>query len=329
MANAANTQDLLKGALRDVGELTDGNTDKQELALARMNDVYLSVLSGASEFNVDCGEPWTWCRNPTPRSIILRPIYETGTVAINNASTSGTFSSAPSSSLGSFAGRYLKVVDRPTVYLITAHVAGATGFTIDQAYLEATVTASAFKAIPTRYDLGSGILRLVEAMRVYSDQVLDSTYSEGDRTGKIYGIGLSVLREKFPIQTILQGTPTNFATSKRSDTEWVVEMSHVVSPDPVKVDFDYIPFPEGLLDSTESIPVIPREFRKVLRYGTAHYLAADKGATEQSKYFYLMTQNTLKAMVRAENRNTTLSGKNKGVMLPRQEQLTKFPRRGY
>lgn len=326
MANSQNSRDLIKGALALVGELTDGTSQYQALAETFLNEVYLAVLSGGSEFEIDVGEPWIWARNPVPKSLILQPVYENGTVSLVQGNTLGTFSVPPSSSLGSFENRYIKINDRTSYYLITAHTAGASSFTLERSYIEATGATLAFQAIPVHYNLGSGILRLVEPLRVYGN-TRGNAYCATD-SGKIFGIGLNKLREEFPIQFIREGVPNRFASQRRNEDEWWIEVN-AFPDEPTKVDFDVIEIPTALFDSEESIPIIPREYRNVLKYGTSHFLAVKKEQFEKAQYFFGLTQGKLKAMLKNDNRETTSTGRDKGRLIARQDEVNGRRLRGY
>lgn len=319
MANGADTQSLLKRALEDCGELGNGRSSYHEYAIEVINEVYLGTLAGSNIFGLEAGDAWSWARNAIPRSFTLQPNYNTGTVSLTNGSTSGTFGTAPSSSMGSFKGRTLVINDRPSAYVITAHVAGATAFTIDQSYVEATGATLSFNCLPLRYNLGSKILRLAEPMRFYGDFSSDSL-DEDDR-GLIHCIDLNELRRKWPLHRVTQSMPNRFATQRRNDSEWWIEVNGY--PDTAtKVDFDCVDIPaEGLIDTETSIPLIPREHNPVLHFGTSHFIAIKKKEPEMAKYFYDMAQTAWKAMEKSERRNVNVGGKNKGRMLARQEQL--------
>lgn len=319
MANGADTKSLIKRSLEDCGELGNGRSDYHEYALEVMNEVYLGTLAGSNIFGLEVGEAWSWARNSIPRSFILQPIYNTGVLTLTNGSTSGTFGTAPSSSLGSFKGRTLIINDRPSAYVIVAHTAGATGFTLDQNYIEASGSDLQFNALPLRYNLGSKILRLAEPMRLYGDFSSDSL-DEDDR-GLIHCIDINELRKKNPIHRITQAMPNRFGIQRRNDDEFWIEVNGY--PDvATKVDFDCVEIPtEGLIDTEESIPLIPREHRGVLHFGTSHFIAIKKKEAEMANYFLKMAQGAWKAMEKSERRNVTVGGKNSGRMLARQEQL--------
>lgn len=316
MANSQNSADLLRGALALVGELPDGTSQYQSLALKYLNHAYLAVLSGSNEFQVDIGEPWIWARSS--KTLVLYPTYVDGTVSLTNGLATGTFSVAPSSSLGSFVNRYLKVSDRASYYLITAHTAGSANFTLERTYLEDTSATLAFAAIPLIYDLGSRILRLVEPFRVFG--TTRGVQNDATDDGKIYGTPLNVLREKYPLQYIRPGIPNRFASMRRDDDQWLV-MMNACPTEITKVDLDCIEIPPGLTDSDSSIPLMPREYRSVLEFGAAYFLALKKEDAEKSAEILALTQAKLKAMIKNDMKETTVAGKDRGRLFPRQEEL--------
>lgn len=309
MANSKSAQDLLKGSLQKAGEANDGSSDYHSLALKYLNVAHRSILSGSNEWDVDVGEPWPWARARDSRTIILKAPYETGTITLTNGSTSGTFSTAPSSSLGSFQDRYLKVSDRADYIRITAHTAGASAFTIDHAYTEATGALN-FKAIKVVYDLGEGILRLCEPMRVYKRM----GFGEDD-DGQIYGIDINNLRKNYPIHKIKEEVPQRFAKLFEDEDQTLIQFSGYPTED-TKVDFDVIEIPADLIDSDQSFPLIPLQFRDVLEYATAFLLCADK-EDDKSQYLYKMTQTKLRAMLEASLKEVQHTTKQRGQLVPR------------
>jgi hypothetical protein len=82
----------------------------------------------------------------------------TGTVTIVDGSTTATFSSAPASSV---AGYYLRVAGQPTIYKITAHTGGVATATIDNPWINGTVTAKGYTLWKDYIDLDAGIKEVV------------------------------------------------------------------------------------------------------------------------------------------------------------------------
>lgn len=322
MANAYHTADLLKLTLTKSGEKSDGSSRLHALALSYINQVYHSILSGSNEFDVDIGEPWVWARETNPRSLVLEPAYEDGFVSINEDSINGTFSIPPTFST---VGRFLKITNDPTYYQIRTHTAAAAAFTVDQNYVAADVVNGEFKVIRTQYDLGSGIERLVEPFRVYTQSTGSQDFGTGtvlveDSEDKIYGIDVNAFRKRYPKRFLYRGIATRFTTIRRDQDSWIVEFNAYANKK-TKVDFDVIAIQDDLIDSTDSIPLIPREMRLVLVYLAAHFVSVDKEENEKATYFFNIGKAKLKSMVEAEDRDEYLTGKNKGKILPRQEEV--------
>lgn len=320
MANAYSTSDLIKGVLQKCGEVTDGNSPYHELALKYLNIVYAGILSGSNEFAPDVGHGWRWDRSTA--SFILKGFYNTGTVSLTNGSVNGTFSTAPAVSQ---AGRFLKVTDRASYYEIATHTAGMTAFTIGSSYVEATGSGLSYLSLPIRYDLVAsaglprGILRLIEPFRIYEDRELE--FMDDDRSsGRIFGLDIDSFRDSWPLRHIESGVPTKFATDTRSESAWYVYINKYPIND-MKVDFDYIEIPEDLVDSTSSIPVLPREFRVALEYGASHYLLVDKEEEKKAAYYFNLTKAKLEALHKADDKNDQLTSSTYGKLIPRQDDL--------
>lgn len=317
MASSENGFDLLRGALRRAGEVVDGSSKYHESALRYMNNVYRDILSGSSIFDIDVGDPWPWARSSTPGSITLLPPYETGSVTLTAGLTSGTFSSAPASSLGSFVDRFLKVSGHSEYYRIVSHTAGSASFTIDLAYLGTSGSGQTFKAHKLIYDLGASILRLVEPLRVYNL----SDFREDEPL--IYGIDANTFRREYPLARLESGVPERFATIYQDDTSYKIQICRtMVSGTSIKADYDYVPVHADIIESISSIPVIPRDKRVVLEYATAHHILMDK---EDSKadYYFKQTQSALRSMLESSNRVTTHTSKRRGQIVPRLDQIRK------
>ncbi len=140
---------LKNEVLEICGELTDGTSQYDTIAMQRINDLYQGLLTGGNEFGVDVGEPWTWAHARRNILLALLPENSTGTVTLTQNSSAGTFSSAPSTSM---AGRHLAIESRADVYRIVTHTAGATAFTLDMPYIEDSGVMN-FKAYKLDYEL--------------------------------------------------------------------------------------------------------------------------------------------------------------------------------
>lgn len=307
--------DLKRGVLQRCGEPTDGTSQYDSVALKYINQIYFNILSGSNEFDVDCGEPWPWARALAPKILTLQPSYNSGTVSLTNGSAAGTFSTPPALSQ---VGQYLKLTDtsNPENYRIITHVAGAAAFTLDGPYLGSTNAAAGFEVKWIVYIIGTQdqILRLVEPFRVYW-----TTWDE-DRNYQIYGLDANSFNKDYPISSMVGGVPTRFMTFIDDSGNLAVRFNESVSQQ-MRVEVDYIPEPQEIVDQDTSIPLIPRPFRSVLEYGASALLMTDKTDARAPQYI-TMTSAKLKALVEAyKKEQSQINSKSKGVIQVRQEYI--------
>lgn len=321
MANSNSGADLLKGALQKAGEPINGNSSYHTAALKYVNNVYLDLLSGGSLFLDSVGDPWPWARARLPKTLILKAPYETGSITLTNASTSGTFSIAPDSSLGSFKDRHLQIDGDADFYKITAHTSGSTSFTIDQAYAQATVTTT-FKAHKLIYSVSNDILRFSSPIRLYRAFGFDY-----DDDGQILNCDINSLQRNYPLSRLQIRSPRRFAELYRDESEWLIQFSSSVVED-IKVDFDYIPRPDDLIDSSASLPRFPRERRHLIEAGAAHMILVDK-QDDKASYFFNLVKQGLMAMMGASIKETSHASGEVGKLTPRLDHSYRQKRRPY
>lgn len=322
MASSYTAADILKGALQKAGEKTDGTSIYQELALKFLNNVHIDILSGGSTFTGgDVGDPWAWARARQPKSVIMVPPFSTGSVAVVNGSATITFSPAPSASLGSFKDWHFKSDSTYDYYRIITHTAGSATATIESIFADTSNAASTFNCYKLIYDLGTDILRVCAPFRIYRSNTFDD-----DTDGKIYGVDIDTMDEKWPISRLVSGVPDRFADVYRSETEYLIRFNKW-SLFETKVDMDYIPVPDDLIDSSSSIPLLPKQKRVLLEYGTAYFLCQEKQHQDSQMYFN-MTANGIKAMQNEGARQITQSNRQRGQLVPREDKLGRNRYRG-
>lgn len=322
MASSFTASDILKGALQKAGEKADGTSPYQELAIKCLNNAHIDILSGGSTFTGgDVGDPWPWARARTPKSIQLLPPYSDGAVALTNGSATATLTPAPAVGQGSLKDWYFKPGSSPDFYRIAAHTAGSATVTLESAFSAPTIAADTFNFYKTIYDLGTDVLRLCAPIRIYRATGFDEA-----EDGKIYGVDVDTLDEKWPIYRLHSGVPDRYAEMYQSETEYLIRMNKFVIEE-MKVDLDYIPVPADLTDSSSSIPLIPKQKRIVLEYATAYFLCQEKQHQDMQNYFTL-TEKTLRAMRDEGARQITQTNKQRGMLVARQDQLPRNRFRG-
>lgn len=310
MANAYSTQDLIKGVLIFCGERTDGTSPYHQLALKFINNVYKGLLGGPTEFSPDIGDAWSWAR--VSANLQIPAFYSQSSVTLTQGSTSGTFAVAPTISL---QGYDFHVTGQPTWYSISSHIAGATSFTLDGNYVEASGSSLSYVAAPLVRDLGAGILRLVEPFRIYTDRVLDYNENSNDMS-RIYGLSVLDFWKRFPLREIQNDVPSKFTTIFRSESQWQVRFNKYVT-NPLRFDYDYIAIPDGLTDDSNSIPLLPFEWRDILECGASYYLNVVKNQQQRADNFFKITAAKITAMHLAEEKYNKLVSVRYGQLTPR------------
>lgn len=338
MANGETSEDLLKDILRRCGEKDDGTSDLHEQALIYLNKCYQKIISGSCEFDVDIGEPWSWARSQSKITVVLPPFVGTNnaanlTVQFTYNSTAGTFSTAPQVNgvNVSVKGWWIQTTAASEWYQITAHISGATSFTIDSVFNDPTTGVSEFLACQLDFTLNAinlnnsepgGIQRFASPAEVYRQQSFDN-----DNEYKVYGIDIREFRRIYPLSVLELGIPTRFCIT--SIQNGVVNIRFNKYTDiQTRIDFDYIPVPLDLTSSPDSIPIVPREFRDVLVYGPCYWLLTDK-ADDRAPSYLTMTQGILKAMIMDARKKRDHMQKQKAALIPRYDQTNQKKRITY
>ena len=130
------------------------NTDQQTRVAGIINDVYRDIYM---KYN------WWWCVKRG--TLVTADDISTGTISVTNASTSATFSSAPTPSV---AGRVLIVTgnaDSNAVYRISTHTAGATAAVLDAVYTGANNTTASYRVYQDTYSLPTDVGVLIHVKR--------------------------------------------------------------------------------------------------------------------------------------------------------------------
>lgn len=310
MADFATGEDIVKSVLDRSGELSDGNSPFNARALEYVNGAYQAILSGANLFSIDIGERWNWAKSQNSGVLTLEPPEESGTVSLTQGSNAGTFSVAHATSQ---AGRFLKVLNRSTIYRIATHTGGANAFTLDAEYVDDTGATLTYKSLKLDYTLVAGIQRLIAPMRVYREQGLASA-----GTAEIAGLDLARFNEAFPRVRISKGVPTFFTEVYDSDGTITVRFNRYLDKK-TRAEYDYIPIPAALANDPGSIPLIPREHRQVLVYAATYWLMLDKSDSRADSYLR-QAQAALQAMIKSNRKEQSHHNRDFARIITRPEE---------
>lgn len=136
MSQFRTTADIVDLALRNAGEVTNGNSPYEAQILDYLNRVHFTMISGGTipigkDQTVEIDEVWPWAKASRPLILELQPMYQTGTMALVQGSEAGVFSNAPSFSA---KGWFFRVQGRPEIFRIAQHTAASVNFELDAAY---------------------------------------------------------------------------------------------------------------------------------------------------------------------------------------------------
>ena len=321
MANLTTTDEILDYALYHAGEPTNGTSDYEAQVLIEANRAYRAIWMGGSEFAEDVNEKWWWLRKTDnngyslPGTLTLDPVIDTLTATVTNNNQSVTMSAAPSPTVSAnVESWFFKVDDHADVFRVTEQ-SGAT-LTLDSVYTGPSGAGKACKLFKLDYDLASDVLRVIAPMRVYRE-----------REVAVQGMDLEALERRWPLNDLYLGTPTAFAvlTSQRVRFN---KFTGTSSTDLTRVDYDYHELPADLTDSSESTPVIPKEYRYILADAALYFLLLNKDDDRDTKVL-ARVQAGLRAMMKENRASVHRTGDLYGKIQPRQDKLDRFrgPRR--
>lgn len=313
------TTDIKKSVLRHCGEVDDGTSfyDSNGQVMDYLNKAHVAILGGGNEFDFELSKPWSWAVVQNPSVLVLQPTYNginsapIGLVNVTANSAAISFTVAPAISL---KGYRLNILGRPDFMRIVNHVAGSVNATLDGPYADITGINLSFQAILIDYQLSNppnGILRLTQSMVLYQPQDL-----QGDEEFKMYFIDEQQLRRDYPLSRLIAGVPNFFAiTNKDANGNYfiTIEKAPVF---PVRCEYKFIPIPSPLVDSSTNFPIIPVEHRDCLDFAASYFLCLDKNDDRAQMYFQL-TQQKLKAMLKAEEKQKIQTSKTRGKLFAR------------
>jgi hypothetical protein len=314
-AISISTTDLKKSVLRHCGEVDDGTSfyDKNGWVLDYLNKAHVSILGGGNEFDFELSKPWSWAVVQNPQVIVLQPPYTptSGGATVTLGSNQVVFDVAPPISL---AGYRLQMLNRPDYMRIVSHSSGGTIATIDGPYADQSGAGLPFRAILIDYKLSlppNGILRMTQAMTIYQPQDL-----QGDEEQKIYFVDENQMDRDYPLRRIIDGNPNFFTiTKKDAGGNYFVKFEKSVQL-PARVEWKAIQIPDPLVDLPTNFPIIPVEHRDCLDFAASYFLLLDKN-DDRAQMFLGLTQQKLKAMQKAEEKQKTQTSKNRGKLFAR------------
>ncbi len=154
MAQFRTTADIIDAALRNAGEVTNGNSGYEAHALTFVNRVHFSLIAGGTiplgkDVSVTIDETWPWAKSERPLVLELQPKFDSGSLTLTLGSEAGTLSAPPAYSL---AGWFVRLEGQDGLYRIATHTASGAGVELDGAFPLASGSYT-FTAMKLDYEL--------------------------------------------------------------------------------------------------------------------------------------------------------------------------------
>lgn len=249
-------RDLKQDVLFRASENITGSSGWDSKVLDYLNRVYNALAMGSSEYLPEHVSDWWWMREKA--SLILEPIYQEGSVSVTQGNASIVFSDTI---IADKTGWKFKVDDHPDIFTLSAHGAGNTTAVLDTVYTGPTGSKS-YKLMKDTYTTSTSVAGLISPMIAYRD------------VSKIMGMSPERMDSLYPPYKLSPGTPEAFSLQG----EQLVRFSHGgrIDGQSMKIDYTFKPLITSITDSTDSIPLVPIQFRHVLADMALVYLLIDK-----------------------------------------------------
>jgi hypothetical protein len=277
------------------GELEDGTSPFDTIAVDYINKAYMGLLAGGNLFGYDTDEPWIWAQSKRPILSALQAYIDT-TIAVTADSVSGTLGAAQSQSV---EGWYAVIEGFDDVYNIAANTSGNTAVSLDQAFLGASGTYNC-KLIKLDYELIDDTI-IINSKNCVIDfnqggASLTATLTKGSYTpsslcteiktrmdaagSNVYTVTFNSITRKFKI-TISSGTTLNLSFASGSNA--YISASEVLGYD--CLDYSGATYYE----SSYSLNSILRLTKPISMYRTTPYQAE---ASADSNKIFLIDDNS-------------------------------------
>lgn len=198
--------------------------------------------------------PWLWLRKNPPGVLATVAPITTGTVAVTNASTAITFSSAPTPSVKAYKIAFTGFQEW---YRIATHAAGATAATLDTAFNGTTNTAVGYTLYQDEFDLATDLRHLVGMFVTETGKRIEQKTTE-------------YLRSNYWTSVRSVWPPRYFArlTEQRIRFEGYPDRAR-------RIEYEYTFIPSDPSGASVTIDM-PADYRRVVPYGALFRLYLDK-----------------------------------------------------
>ena len=142
--------------------------------------------------------------------------------------------------------------------------------------------------------------------------------SNDEPKNKIFEIDPKLMSLEHQLHLIREEIPTRFATVRKKPDGTLVIRFNAYPAEITRVEIPWIPEPLDLKDNSTSEPLLPVNFRSILAYGAAHFIAEDR-ADDKATSFLAKAVAELQAMIQQVRKQHSGNNPNYGRLIPRRD----------
>lgn len=301
-----NTRQLKEDVLFRASEPTSGLSDWDAKVVEYLNRCYRELCTGASAFLPEYVEDWWWLRGNGV--LLLEPAFTSGTVTVVQGNATITFDAPVTPDL---AGQRLKIDNQADIPLIEVHGGASASATLDTVWTGNSGTYP-FKVMRTDYALGASVQALMSPIIIFQAPEV------------ITGMSPERMDLEWPLATLDIGIPQAFSLQN----ETTVRFSHGGTDDGKshRLEYRYRRVVADLTDGTDSIPLVPQQWRHILADMALTYVLIDKN-DDRSNAVALGARTGLAAMIKDNRRRNVKIDPNAGHIFARPSQRPRPGRR--
>jgi hypothetical protein len=299
------TRQLKEDVLFRASESLGGSSGWEGRIVDYINRNYREIATGASAFLPEFVDDWWWMREAS--YFMMEPVFQTGLITVTQNSDVAVLSEAPQFDVSRWKLR-VRGQQVPDIFEVIESAAANPVLKLDAPYT-GTSAVSQFFLMKVNYNPNPGV----------NPQVLIGPMRTFRGPERIYGLGIERMEELWPLSRLMPGVPQAFAIiNELPGVSWEVRFSHGGLTNNVRMRVDYLfrPVLDDLIDTVDSIPKIPLQWRHILADMALVGVLLDKN-DDRANAAALGARTTLAAMLKENRRRSVKIDFNAGHIFPR------------
>ena len=301
-------EDVLFRASEPLGNLSGWDAK----VIDYLNRCYRELATGATAFLPEFVDDWWWMRESS--YLLLEPTYQEGSVTVVQNSNVVVLSNPPPFDPIDWHIRF-RDPQVPDIFQVTVAGASQPNLQLDAPYTGISKPGLQYYLMKISYNPVDTTVRpqvLIGPMRAFRGPE------------QIYGLAPERMDELWPLGRLMPGVPEAFAIISELNEQdnpgkkWEVRFSHggLTNSQKMRVDYWYRPVLDELLDTTDSIPRVPQQWRHVLADMALVQVLLDKN-DDRANAAALGARTTLAAMLKENRRRNVKVDTKAGNISPR------------